>query len=141
MGRRDVARKCVSKTLVDLLPLEWVLPVPEAPVKNRDPGVPWLQVVPLVGDAEHIMVMWLIPVNQSHSDFFLPPHSDTSLYHDLLVARIDLFCLTRPSCIQQATPNTGGWKAGSHGAKTPVWRIKKDLECKWHTTTTKIRTT
>ena len=43
-----------------------------------------LSVVPVVGNAKRIMVMWLIPVNQSHSDFLLPPHSKTSLYRDLL---------------------------------------------------------
>ena len=59
----------ISKTLVALLHLERVLPVPEAAVKDRDAGGPWLHVVPVVGNAKRVMVMWLIPAYQSHSDF------------------------------------------------------------------------
>ena len=83
-GRRTYVWFVISKKLVDHLHLGWVLPVPEVPVKDRDGGGLWLGLIPVVGDAKRVMVLWLIPANQSHSDFLLPPHSDTSLYPDLL---------------------------------------------------------
>ena len=34
--------------------MERVLPAPEAPVKDRDGGRPWLRVIPVVGDAQNV---------------------------------------------------------------------------------------
>ena len=51
----------ITKKLLDLLHLESVLPVMEAPVKDRAGGGPWLRVLPVLGDDTRIMVFWLVP--------------------------------------------------------------------------------
>ena len=102
----------------DVLHLERVLPVMEAPVKDRAGGGPWLHVFAVLGDDTRIMVFWPVP---SEAYFDMPPHFDTSLHRDLLGGwrtHRPLFP-SPPWCIPPATPNMGGSKTASHGPKTP----------------------
>ena len=81
-GRRTYVWFVTSKTLVDLLHLERVLPVPEAPVKDRDGGGLWLHVVPVVGDAKRaVEENGTIPLHFGSYKIRLEPNDTIALYH------------------------------------------------------------